>query len=388
VAVVPAGATAGASAIVVTTGGISSPASPPFQVLAVFDVFGTTCQGSIPYVATGDGNWHYLFATNGQVVAALRDTYAPLDTVAVQHRALGSAAPVRSDGYGHYYLDRDFHLTTSGGPFMGTTVQVRFFGLNAEMTRLQAADASVTYPTLKLTQYSGPREDCELTNDDFVNGDFRVLPAPASTPGGAVPWFVADVSIADHFSEFFLTNSSVPLPVELVAFTAKRQNRNVVNLNWKTASEKNNQGFIVERSVDGRAFAAISDLIAGHGTSITPNTYAWTDANAPADLTYYRILQRDTDGKSTYSDVVVVTPLTAPHSALITIPNPAESGTSVLVTGGVGNAPVTVFDATGRRVATVMADASGAAEVSTKGLALGVYVVRVTDGRTTRLIVE
>ena len=79
----------------------------------------------------------------------------------------------------------------------------------------------------------------------------------------------------------------------------------------------------------------------------------------------------------------VVTP-----RALHLYPNPASAQNGVQVTGAVVGTRLTLLDATGRAVATVSADATGAATVPTRGLAAGVYVLRAADGRTTRLVVE
>ncbi len=78
----------------------------------------------------------------------------------------------------------------------------------------------------------------------------------------------------------------------------------------------------------------------------------------------------------------------APLSRLTLFPNPNPAGTSVRVAGCLADASVTLFDLAGRRVASGMADATGTAEVSVRGLAAGVYSVRAADGRTTRLVVE
>ncbi len=76
------------------------------------------------------------------------------------------------------------------------------------------------------------------------------------------------------------------------------------------------------------------------------------------------------------------------HSSLIIHPNPAGAADLVRLSGAAAGSPLTLFDATGRAVATVAADATGAATVPVRGLAGGVYVLRASDGRTARLVVE
>ncbi|MCA0270393.1 MAG: hypothetical protein LCH53_14410, partial [Bacteroidetes bacterium] len=69
-----------------------------------------------------------------------------------------------------------------------------------------------------------------------------------------------------------LFTSPQALPVELVSFTSSANNRSA-RLSWTTASETNNLGFVVEQQT-GDAWNAVSNLIAGHGTTTERNDYA------------------------------------------------------------------------------------------------------------------
>jgi hypothetical protein len=380
-AVVPAGASVGSSAVVVTTPFGSNVSSPAFAVLKVYDA-PANCLSTVPYAATGGGTWHYLRASTGEVVAALHDTQAGLGTVGVDFLVTGSAGAVRQDGHGAKYLDRNFHLTASGGTFVGSTVSVRFYGLTSELARLQAADPAVTLANLKATQYSGANEDCQLGNNSATD-EHRVLSLSASTPGGGA-WFVAEAAVTDHFSEFYLTGSANPLPVELLAFTAERQGA-AVALAWRTASEKNSMHFEVERSRDGRTFARIG-TVAAQGSTASPSAYDFLDANYPGEtnVLYYRLHQFDTDGTASFSPVRTVQ--VGGKDLLTLYPNPARS--ALTVAGLHAGASVEVFDALGRSVARATADAGGTARLTLPtGLAAGVYVVR-SNGQAQRLAVE
>jgi len=196
---------------------------------------------------------------------------------------------------------------------------------------------------------------------------------------------VTKTGITD-FSIWTLGNSLSPLPVELREFTATAEGSSAVRLAWSTASEKNNAGFTVERSVEGTTFAAIGS-VAGAGTSNTPHAYGLLDTqlSAGATVLYYRLKQTDTDGTANYSPVRTV--MLAPKAgALALYPNPATNATALH--GAQPGATVLVLDALGRTVATATADASGTAALALPtGLASGVYVVR-TNGQSARLVVE
>ncbi len=379
-AVVPVGAAVGSTAVVVTTGGASSVSSPAFTVLKVYDA-AANCLSTASYATTGDNAWHYLLATTGEVVAALHDTYAGLGTVSVSYLATGGTGPVRQNTSGTYYLDRNFKLTASGSPFAGTSVEVRFYGLTSELARLQGADASATYANLKATQYSGPNEDCDPSNNS-ATGQVRTLPLAASTPGNGVPWFVAQATVADHFSEFYLTGSTAPLPVELTAFTAEAKNA-AVQLAWRTASEKSSAWFEIERSHDGQVFTKIGQQ-AAQGTKVSTTDYTFLDAQPGAAVVYYRLRQVDVDGTFSYSPVRSVA--VGGKAMLALFPNPT-TGVATL-TGAQPGTLVQVYDALGREVLAATADATGSvALLLPSGLASGVYVVRL-GATVLRLSVE
>ena len=185
-----------------------------------------------------------------------------------------------------------------------------------------------------------------------------------------------------------VSNTANPLPVELVSFTAQPQGGDAL-LRWATASEKHNDHFDVEASTDGRTFDRIGQ-VAGHGSSASRHDYQLVDpaiAHYAASPVYYRLRQVDADGTFTYSPVRTVA---GGLAGLALFPNPAKpaSALTATLTGAAPGAAVLVFDAVGRLVLTLPADATGTAALAwPNGLATGVYVVR-TGSRALRLTVE
>ncbi len=96
-----------------------------------------------------------------------------------------------------------------------------------------------------------------------------------------------------------------PLPVEMISF--KGRNLGSYNLlEWSTASEIDNDYFMVQRSFDGEHFETIG-RIEGAGNSTEQVDYTWTDyINTDKDMAYYRLEQVDYDGNSTHSEVISV----------------------------------------------------------------------------------
>lgn len=110
-----------------------------------------------------------------------------------------------------------------------------------------------------------------------------------------------------HIKQLGVAGYNNPLPVKYSSFHAFAKASDVI-ITWSTASEKNNKGFIIERSFDGKQFEAIG-FVNGVGSSNIVNRYQFTDENAVElgyNVLYYRLNQQDFDGESSLSAVAVV----------------------------------------------------------------------------------
>ena len=91
---------------------------------------------------------------------------------------------------------------------------------------------------------------------------------------------------------------AVPVPVELILFTAEVDN-NIVKLFWQTATETNNSGFEIERQVGNKKSAAGNwdrlGFVEGKGTTTEIQSYSFTDKPEPG-IYKYRLKQIDFDG--------------------------------------------------------------------------------------------
>lgn len=104
---------------------------------------------------------------------------------------------------------------------------------------------------------------------------------------------------------FVITNGF--LPIELIAFTGVLEVK-VVFLNWKTATESNNDYFEIEKSSDGVNFSSILkiDSKADNGNSNTQLEYSTIDNDLKHPLYYYRLKQVDFDGSSKRTNPITV----------------------------------------------------------------------------------
>lgn len=114
----------------------------------------------------------------------------------------------------------------------------------------------------------------------------------------------------------------VALPVELVSFTGQAS-MGQSHLDWRTASERNNDHFRLLRSGDLAIWEEIA-RIAGAGNSQTERDYHAVDGTPLMGTNYYALVQVDLDGAETRSPVVAVTHM-ASELGLVG-PNPAPVG--------------------------------------------------------------
>lgn len=108
-------------------------------------------------------------------------------------------------------------------------------------------------------------------------------------------------------------------PVEFSAFHAVQEG-SVVNLDWSTASELNNDRFEVERSTEGNNFTVLAS-VNGKGTTDRFNSYQAQDTRPQVGLNYYRIRQVDIDGGVSYSSTLAIN--IQPFTRITVYPNPS-----------------------------------------------------------------
>jgi hypothetical protein len=169
-----------------------------------------------------------------------------------------------------------------------------------------------------------------------------LVPAIDSPPGSPVERFV------------MAAFTYVTIPVELTSFIAN-VNQNSVRLEWSTASELNNSGFEVERSLAGSEYKVIG-FVEGKGTTTETQNYSFTDVRLAAGKYSYRLKQIDFDGTVSYSPVVEVD-VTQPLEFNLSqnYPNPFNPSTTIQFSLAVNSkVEMKVFDVLGQEVITLI----------------------------------
>lgn len=167
---------------------------------------------------------------------------------------------------------------------------------------------------------------------------------------------------------------AVVLPIELASFEV--HNTGFDNqIEWTTVSEKDCDYFNVMRSLDGANWEEI-DRVSGHGTTQEEHNYSSFDRvdGLSASVIYYRLEQVDTDGNKTYSDVRSVH-IEGELENIEVYPNPAQVGTSLMVTNVETNTDVQITSLSGQIVQSINSGNQNHVMFDTNQLGSGYYIV-------------
>lgn len=143
--------------------------------------------------------------------------------------------------------------------------------------------------------------------------------------------------------ELHVTDMTV-LAAEFLSFAADVQPNGHVLLKWTIADAINNGHFVIERSSDDVNFVPIGKV------SHKSLSHTWTDSHPPDGQSYYRLYHTDDNGKTTYSQTVVVRNPIPALPGLTLSPNPAVSHAYLQVPSGITLRHVKIYNAAGMHV--------------------------------------
>ncbi len=180
----------------------------------------------------------------------------------------------------------------------------------------------------------------------------------------------------------------------MAAFGGEMVDNSVV-VSWSTASQTNNAGWRVLRSVDGENFQAVGEFVQGAGTADALLTYRIEDADVPSvDKVWYQLEQVDLDGSVTRSSAIEVLlgarmPLPTAFATSV-YPNPFNPSTTISYDlPDASFVSIVIYDAIGQEVRRLVGDQTAAGRYRIQWDALdnqgrsvgsGVYIAKVEAG--------
>jgi hypothetical protein len=257
-------------------------------------------------------------------------------------------------------LPADYELASDykGGGFISWT-KVQSYGLGSFDTYDLAAqhisgNGTMTYPLAGTPVSSVPMNQYyqQLTTD--------------SSGVAIVAW--SDLrNNADYDLYAMRIGGPVALPVTWISFTGSVLEQSVL-LEWKTAHEWNNKGFIIQRSNNGLSFDSIGFVGAADAMQLNP-FYTYTDPRPGSGINLYRLAQCDIDGRTTYSRTVRVNIVR--ENTLRIYPNPASK--HIWVNGLNPNSMLVIYSTDGRKVMQIRSTGMTATQIDISTIPPGVY---------------
>ncbi|MFN3394789.1 MAG: S8 family serine peptidase, partial [Candidatus Thermochlorobacter sp.] len=293
---------------------------------------------SVQITRTGNFIWNDL---SGKYGAFLNFASEDIDQVTVEiypnttPSFIGSAKAVH----------RRVVITSSGGSGVFNTT-LRLYYDDAEV-----AAGGLSEGNLKLYRFNGSNWELQGGTNNTVDNYVELSGVTAFSE-----WAIADPS--DN-----------PLPVELIRFTGAATSAGV-RLSWSTASERNNAGFEILRTVQTPnepqawqmiASYAFSPDLRGKGTTTLLTHYAFLDATVEGGKAYtYKLRSRDFNGAMhDYAPRVTVevrnvsTALPTEYRLEQNYPNPFNHSTIIVYElPKVSQVSLKVYDVMGREVST------------------------------------
>jgi hypothetical protein len=277
-------------------------------------------------------------------------------------------------------------VTTTSGPFLVTSP-------NTAVTYPGNSTQTVTWNVASTTSapVSCANVDILISTDGGVTYSNLLLNTPNDgSQAVLMPSIITSTAriMVKCTNNIFFDISNVnfslttPLPIEMTSFQASL-NGNRVDLDWSTATEKDNSGFQIERSTDVATDFKSIGWVDGAVNSTAAHRYAFEDRDIQNGLTYYyRLRQVGTDGQEQVSEVRVIR--TGGTAGVVTFsPNPATSAAHLMIPGASGDAPrqITVWNSEGREIMS-QSFAPGAA-LPVEDWTAGTYTVQVViEGKT------
>ncbi len=217
---------------------------------------------------------------------------------------------------GGVVLERRWDVDPTTQP--SSEVGVRYFYTNDDYNDIVTAMAGLSSPTtvsspsqLQFFKVKGG------STANFPNphdtGVYGIILSNGTTADTNV-WVAGVHGVQDHSAEYLVSSfsggggggggGSAPLPVELIQFNANAQTGHTAQLDWTTATELNNDYFVIERSYNAREFEPV-DRIDGAGNSQHSLKYGYLDNTIAKNqnTVFYRLKQVDFDGTEAYSPI-------------------------------------------------------------------------------------
>lgn len=365
----------------------SSGSNPPFtidNVVVTGDALGVeTVLNQTVTQSQGTGQTaQYTTATNN-IIATIANPSQNIGCVTATVTSAGTSRTTLNTNAGSYLRSDKVITLTPSVANSTATYQATFYYTTAEL-----AAWGVEVPNLKIMKVA----DGVNLSSTLTGANSTLFTPSVDDQRGTAGYVAYTINATGGFSQFLLVSPLTALPIDLLTFEARPNGKNIV-LDWSTATELNNKGFVIERSTDGTRFETIG-WKDGAGNSSRQTNYTYTDNFVqPNQLYYYRLRQTDIDSRESLSAIrqARIGEVAALQATIS--PNPAKGQVKVFVLGSKGLSNINLVNAKGQIVKKWnQLNCTTAPQVlDISRIAAGVYTIQVINKDavlTEQLVIE
>jgi hypothetical protein len=340
----------------------------PFKKVKAISINNQT--SALPQILTGyTKKWVSFDLFNASYWTEVVQVADQYNLGAVYMQAYENAGAIRRYG-GIPYLDRNYLITPQNNPAGAANVGVRLFFTQAQFDALRLADPSIASPAnLVVIKQAGTSNVAAAYTP--VPGEETIVPTSWSAVDGG---YYLEITV-NSFSNFFIQKGFGVVPVKWVDVTAAWQDVSKATVAWIVGEQLNVSGYSVEHSIDGINFSNACEM-----KTTSSIKYQCTVPAQPDRTNYFRVVEKDVNGKKTSSKTVILKPFVS-NDRLRLFPNPATN--YVLVKSDEVIAAINIYDMTGRLQFQKECN-SKQVQINTSYFAKGSYqlMIRNSNGNT------
>ncbi|MES1249782.1 MAG: T9SS type A sorting domain-containing protein, partial [Chitinophaga rupis] len=230
-------------------------------------------------------------------------------------------------------------------------------------------------------QWNQPEEETGFNRNDASiirsDGTTIVQKSAAGAANGTNPYAMAGSGFSTLTQFSVGTNTMVPLPLQLISFSAQWINDAAAGLSWTVDPQSPVAAYTVQRSTDGLRYTDIGTVTATTGRT----SYSYIDTR-PSTNNSYRLLLKTPGGNTAYSRIVQLSENTTADRAALAPSVTERSSTSLLLSlNQASDVLYTLSDISGHimtHYAVRLAGGDHNLPLDISRLPAGVYFVRVT----------
>jgi hypothetical protein len=334
----------------------------------------------------GNDNFVYNFpqfpaATGTLYAVAIRSTITVNSDMNIHNNNTtgsisASARIYRTDDFSTDAPSSDYSIPNLGSTFSAP-------GLAAGTTQSFPATRSINHQSIVDTIYTGdPTGDNpnsfvgNSTVNLFYSTGTSVLPNPNNGTVSAYTSVLLD-TMSISITYYYCYNI---LPIDLLTFTATRENDQDILLAWNVSGEVPGQTYYIQTSTDGLNFSDYASEDSDPTKSNATYTFNYPVASGTTGRIFFRLRMVDIHGETSYSSIAAVNLNSSAVAGFSIYPNPPTNYINIALPGDSRAWQIDILAADGSLVQrNAFVNTTTATVVFNKRMAAGTYFLRAVN---------